>query len=156
MSNCKCKNKKPLESFKDQSLEKLTLFSNSVFMPQAVLTLPPILVKKGDIIHLNSVVTLEITTDGSGLPVNINIDYILQRISNNGTPINLSTIGLQREFSNQDVNLTDTITPNLTWVDYPDTGLHIYRIFIQDAGPCVDIDTICAQTRALNALVIKH
>ncbi|WP_214484806.1 hypothetical protein [Bacillus sp. SM2101] len=99
---------------------------------------------------------MEITADSSSSPIAIDIDYILQRITNNGTPINLATIRLQREFTNEANNLINTITPNLTWVDYPGTGMQTYRIFIQDAGPCAAVDTIRAQTRALNALVIKY
>ncbi|MDX8366802.1 hypothetical protein [Cytobacillus sp. IB215665] len=156
MTNCKCKDDKTVDSFKDQSLMDLNLFSNNMFIPQAVLTLPPIFTKKGNNIHLNSIVTLEIAADGSSEPISIDIDYILQRITNNGIPMNLATIRLQREFTNESNNLINTITPNLTWVDYPDTGIHTYRIFIQEAGPCANVDTICAQTRALNALVIKH
>lgn len=132
-----------------------------------ILTLEPIVTLSTDEVKLDSMAQLDLTFDITILAADsINtisgITYRLERSTNGGAFMPLAELDINEILSVPTITVdeteTQTIFPNLTWVDIPGVGTHIYRIvietdFVVPAGVTL---TATAETRALNALVVKN
>jgi hypothetical protein len=121
--------------------------------PNVVLTLEPIATLSGDEVKLDSIVELAITSaNAAGVVTNVTgVTYVLQRSTNGGAFVDLAQLDVDTQITG-----TATVTeyPNLTWVDVPGVGTHIYRVVINVAT--IAGITYTAETRALNALVVRE
>jgi hypothetical protein len=120
--------------------------------PNVVLTLEPIVTLSEDEVKLDSMVELAITSANAGVTTNVTgVTYVLQRSSNGGAFIDLAQLDIDTQITGA---ATVTEFPNLTWVDVPGVGTHVYRVVIN--VPTIAGITFSAETRALNALVIRE
>jgi hypothetical protein len=125
--------------------------------PNVVLTLGPIVTLSGDEVKLDSMVELAISSVNEP-PTITNVrgtTYVLQRSSNGGPFVDLAQLDVDTQITNT-ATVADVITlyPNLTWVDVPGVGTHVYRVVINVAA--IAGVTYSAETRALNALVVRE
>lgn len=123
-----------------------------------VLTLEPIATLSGDEVKLDSMVELSITTTAIVSVLTLTgITYRLERSTNGGAFTTLATLDIEPIFP-VSTSATTTLFPNLTWVDRPGVGTHVYRIVIETNGTTLStfISAITAETRALNALVVRE
>lgn len=123
-----------------------------------VLTLEPIATLSGDEVKLDSMVELSITTvDIAAVLTLTGITYRLERSTNGGAFTTLATLDIEPILPIS-VSTSTTLFPNLTWVDRPGVGTHVYRIVIETNGTILStiINAITAETRALNALVVRE
>jgi len=134
-----------------------------------ILTLEPIVTMSTDEVKLDSMAELNLNfAIDTGLITldTINtisgITYRLERSTNGGMFMTLAELEINEILTLPtllaDADVTQTIFPNLTWVDTPGVGTHIYRIVIENdfVVPTGVTLTATAETRALNALVIKN
>jgi hypothetical protein len=123
--------------------------------PNVVLTLEPIATLSGDEVKLDSMVELELlSAAGTMGTINISgIEYVLQRSTNGGGFIDLAQLDINTQITGA---ATVTLYPNLTWVDVPGVGTHIYRVVIRINAALPIGLVINAETRALNALVVRE
>jgi hypothetical protein len=120
--------------------------------PNVVLTLGPIVTLSGDEVKLDSIVELAITSANAGVTTNVTgVTYVLQRSTNGGAFVDLAQLDVDTQITGA---ATVTLYPNLTWVDVPSVGTHIYRVVINVAT--ITGVTYTAETRALNALVVRE
>jgi predicted RecA/RadA family phage recombinase len=120
--------------------------------PNVVLTLEPIATLSGDEVKLDSMVELAITSANAGVTTNVSGgSYVLQRSTNGGAFVDLAQLDIDTQITGAD---TVTLYPNLTWVDVPGVGTHVYRVVINVAA--IAGITYSAETRALNALVVRE
>ncbi|GAJ41708.1 hypothetical protein [Saccharococcus caldoxylosilyticus] len=120
--------------------------------PNVVLTLEPIATLSGDEVKLDSMVELAITSANAGVTTNVTgATYILQRSTNGGVFVDLAQLDIDTQITDA---ATVTLYPNLTWVDVPGVGTHVYRVVINVAA--IAGITYSAETRALNALVVRE
>lgn len=135
---------------------QFTAVANNVTIPTTagtttVLTLPPIATLSSDKVKLDSMVELAIV---SLTALNItNASYVLQRSTNGGAFVDLAQLDIDSPLT---AAATTTLYPNLTWVDIPGVGTQIYRIVIVIGTLPLGITSITAETRSLNALVVRE
>jgi hypothetical protein len=124
-----------------------------------VLTLEPIATLSGDEVKLDSTVELQFALPNSTIASTVTgVTYRLERSTNGGAFTPIATLDLDLYLSSDNVSTTPTLIPNLTWVDVPGVGTQIYRVVIETNGPVIAgrITSITAETRALNALVVRE
>jgi hypothetical protein len=141
--------------FSTQSSTDLTI-PTTVAGTTTVLTLGPIATLSGDEVKLDSMVELQFTTPvATGLTNVTGVSYVLQRSTNGGAFTTLAQLDLDAPLT---IGATTTLYPNLTWVDTPGVGTQTYRIVIviATAIPLVGLTSLTAETRALNALVVRE
>jgi hypothetical protein len=120
--------------------------------PNVVLTLGPIVTLSGDEVKLDSIVELAITSANAGVTTDVTgVTYVLQRSTNGGAFVDLAQLDVDTQITGA---ATVTEFPNLTWVDVPGVGTHVYRVVIN--VPTIAGITFSAETRALNALVVRE
>ncbi|GLH62909.1 hypothetical protein [Parageobacillus sp. G301] len=119
--------------------------------PNVVLTLGPIVTLSGDEVKLDSIVELAITSANAETTNVTGATYILQRSTNGGAFVDLAQLDIDTQITGV---ATVTLYPNLTWVDVPGVGTHTYRVVIN--VPTIAGITFSAETRALNALVVRE
>ncbi|MDP5276556.1 hypothetical protein [Chengkuizengella axinellae] len=102
------------------------------------LTLPEIKAKKGAKIKLDSTFTALITMESSGATLTYT------RSTNNGPHEIIIRV-------NVDITVDDPILPNLTWVDEPINGCHIYK-----ATLVIENVSATFNARAFNAIVFDE
>ncbi|RAK22122.1 hypothetical protein B0I26_102110 [Anoxybacillus vitaminiphilus] len=126
--------------------------------PTEVLRLEPITTLSGDEVKLDSMVELSLAVAVLGIGAGVTgITYRLERSTNGGAFTPLASLDIEPLIPILGVTSTTSLFPNLTWVDVPGVGTHIYRIVIEtDGGLIAFVTTITAETRALNALVVRE
>ncbi|WP_457786405.1 hypothetical protein [Geobacillus sp. Geo 8.1] len=123
-----------------------------------VLTLQPIATLSNDRVKLDSMVELELTLAVSAASTGLTgITYRLERSTNGGAFVTLADLDVELLVPALSAPTTTTLFPNLTWVDVPGVGTHVYRIVIETDGTAIGtaITALTAETRALNALVVR-
>ncbi|NNU84550.1 hypothetical protein ETC05_12180 [Geobacillus sp. BMUD] len=123
-----------------------------------VLRLQPITTLNGDLVKLDSMVELELAVlilTGATLT---GITYRLERSTNGGAFTPIASLDVESLLPVLAAAATTTLFPNLTWVDVPGVGTHVYRIVIETNGAILStlLSSITAETRALNALVVRN
>lgn len=124
-----------------------------------VLTLEPITTLSGDEVKLDSMVELSLAVAVLGVGTGVTgITYRLERSTNGGAFTPLASLDIEPLIPILGVASTTSLFPNLTWVDRPGVGTHVYRIVIETNGTILStiINAITAETRALNALVVRE
>ncbi|WP_044748091.1 hypothetical protein [Bacillus alveayuensis] len=126
--------------------------------PTEVLRLEPITTLSGDEVKLDSMVELSLAVAVLGIGAGVTgITYRLERSTNGGAFTPLASLDIEPLIPILGAVSTTSLFPNLTWVDVPGVGTHIYRIVIEtDGGLIAGVTTITAETRALNALVVRE
>ncbi|OKO93525.1 hypothetical protein BRO54_1864 [Geobacillus proteiniphilus] len=86
------------------------------------------------------------------------ITYRLERSTNGGAFTPIASLDVESLLPVLTAAANTTLFPNLTWVDVPGVGTHIYRVVIETNGGILStlLSGITAETRALNALVVKN
>lgn len=123
-----------------------------------VLRLQPITTLSNDRVKLDSMVELELSLLGITTGVSLTgITYRLERSTNGGAFTMVTELDIESLLPILTVAVNTTLIPNLTWVDTPSIGTHIYRIVIEASGSVLNVlSSITAETRALNALVVRE
>lgn len=117
-----------------------------------VLRLGAFITLSNDEVKLDSIVELSIVSAIPAVTTNITgVTYVLQRSTNGGAFVNVAQLDIETQITDA---ATVSLYPNLTWVDTPGVGTQIYRIII--AGTPITGVTFTAETRALNALVVRE
>ncbi|KDE48816.1 hypothetical protein [Geobacillus sp. CAMR5420] len=123
-----------------------------------VLRLQPITTLSSDRVKLDSMVELELAVLAllSGVTLT-GITYRLERSTNGGAFVPIASLDVESLLPVLSVAVNTTLFPNLTWVDTPGVGTHVYRIVIETNGSILStlLSGITAETRALNALVVR-
>ncbi|OOE04685.1 hypothetical protein BO219_04635 [Anoxybacillus kestanbolensis] len=145
--------------FWTQSTTDLDVPIVATITPTEVLRLEPITTLSGDEVKLDSMVELDITIAIAAAATTLTgITYRLERSTNGGAFTTLASLDIELAIPIIDVATSETVYPNLTWVDVPGVGTHIYRIVIETDGTAIAgvATAIAAETRALNALVVRE
>ncbi|MCL6587425.1 MAG: hypothetical protein K6T72_13110 [Anoxybacillus sp.] len=123
-----------------------------------VLRLQPIVTLSNDRVKLDSMVELQLRVLVlTGLALT-GITYRLERSSNGGAFTTVAQLDVESLIPILTVAANTTLFPNLTWVDTPGVGTHVYRVVIETNGGILSglLSSITAETRALNALVVRE
>ncbi|ARA96737.1 MULTISPECIES: hypothetical protein [Geobacillus] len=124
-----------------------------------VLRLEPITTLSNDLVKLDSMVELELSVLAllSGVALT-GITYRLERSTNGGAFTPIAELDVESLLPVLALAANTTLFPNLTWVDNPGVGTHVYRIVIETDGSILGslLSDITAETRALNALVVRN
>ncbi|ADI26811.1 hypothetical protein [Geobacillus sp. C56-T3] len=123
-----------------------------------VLRLQPITTLSGDRVKLDSMVELELAVLALLTGVTLTgITYRLERSTNGGVFTPIASLDVESLLPGLGIAANTTLFPNLTWVDTPGVGTHVYRIVIETNGGILStlLSSITAETRALNALVVR-
>ncbi|MCQ6463459.1 hypothetical protein NPN16_24110, partial [Vibrio parahaemolyticus] len=84
---------------------------------------------------------------GAGIGVT-GITYRLERSTNGGAFTPLASLDIEPLIPILGAASTTSLFPNLTWVDTPGVGTHVYRIVIEtNGGILAGVTTITAETR---------
>lgn len=135
-----------IEIFSIQSLTPVSILAAGT---HTLLTLPVTTTVANQLVKLDSTVNITYTTDSQGTLYTINCVFEFYR---NATL--LATVDFQRTYQKPDLSTeTDSIQPNLTWVDIPPgPGVTNYSMVIRSSGQ-TNVLSLDAETRAINAIV---
>ncbi|WP_214484543.1 hypothetical protein [Bacillus sp. SM2101] len=153
MVNCNCKDDKLPKCIENRA-DNLISFTNG-----EIIRLPVFIKDKDVKVKIDSMVEIffQLENPGTGGTVTSEFNYILERSSINGTFTPLATIRPFQNFNFPDDSSGGSMIPNLTCLDKPGVGQHVYRIRFNNSQVVFSISIIPnIRFRSINATVLSH
>lgn len=113
------------------------------------LTLPTVITNEGEHIKLDSTFRVYFETTNTSSH-NLDISYVLRRLGDEPETLTSAPVNRSRTFSTNTAT-SDTYFPNITWIDSPPPGTHIYQVDIT-ALTANNISVLEVTNRSLNAV----
>lgn len=132
--------------FSDEANDTVSLLPTGTVIS---LELPPLTTLEGESIKLDSTFRVYLETE-SATSHSLNISYVLRRLGDEPEILTSSPVDRQNVFSTA-TTTTDTYFPNITWLDTPPPGTHIYQVEIS-AITADNITVLEVTNRSLNAV----
>ncbi|WP_185819563.1 collagen-like triple helix repeat-containing protein [Salibacterium salarium] len=132
--------------FSDQSNDSVSLLPTGTTV---TLELPPLSTLEGESVKLDSFASIYFETTNS-TSHSLDISYTLQRLGDAPATLTSTEVNRFRQFST-DTATSDTYFPDISWVDIPAAGTHVYQIEIS-TDAATNIETLNITSRSLNAV----